>query len=99
MFELTEMQEAVRSTAREFAENALAPRIEEIEHADKFPQDLIDTMGELGLMGVPYPEAYGGLDAGLVAEAIWLEEIAKVSPWAAKRLTVCYLPMDAINLF
>ena len=99
MFELTEMQEAVRSTAREFAENALAPRIEEIEHADKFPQDLIDTMGELGLMGVPYPEAYGGLDAGLVAEAICLEEIAKVSPSAAKLLTVCYLPMDAINLF
>lgn len=99
MFELTELQEAVRSTAREFAQSMLAPRVNEIEHAEKFPQDLIDAMAELGLMGVPYGEEYGGLEAGLLAEAICIEELAKVSPSAAKLLTVCYLPMDAIALF
>lgn len=99
MFELTGIQEAVRSTAREFAEKVLTPRVEEIEHAEIFPQDLINEMGNLGLMGIPYPEKYGGLDAGLLAETIGLEELAKISPSAAKLLTVCYLPMDAINLF
>jgi len=98
-FELNEVQQTIRETARDFAQNYLLPRVDEIETANLFPQDLINMMAEMGFIGLSYPEKYGGLDLGYLCEAIAIEEIAKVSPSAAKMLTVCYLPLDAIHLF
>ena len=98
-FRLNELQETIRASAREYAHTYLRPRIDEIEHAEKFPQDLIDVMADMGFIGLSYPEAYGGLDAGYLCEAIAIEEISKVSPSAGKLLTVCLLPLDAIHLF
>jgi alkylation response protein AidB-like acyl-CoA dehydrogenase len=98
-FDLNETQEVVRSTAREFAQKYVLPRVEEIEKAESFPEDLFKMMADMGLLGVPYPEEHGGLGAGYLATALALEEIGRVSASAATVLTVCYLPLDAFHLY
>ena len=98
-FNLNEMQKDIRSIAREYAEKFIRPRIEEIENAKEFPEDLYAVMADMGLIGVPYPEEYGGVGAGYLETAIVLEEIGRVSASAATLLTVCYLPLDAFHLY
>ena len=98
-FKLNELQQDIRDIAREYAQKCVLPRVDEIEKADAFPQDLFEQMRDMGLLGVPYPEEVGGVGAGYLATAIALEEIAKVSASAATLLTVCYLPLDALHLY
>lgn len=98
-FTLNQVEQAVRDTAREYAEKMIRPRIEEIEQADHFPEDLFEEMARLDLLKLPYPEECGGIGAGYLATAIALEELGRVSASAATLLTVCYLPLDAFHLF
>ena len=78
-FQLTEEQRMLRRMVREFAEREISPRAEEIDKTDKFPWDIFHRMGELGLYGLPFPEKYGGSNAGYTCLIIALEEIARVS--------------------
>ncbi|MBI3913371.1 MAG: acyl-CoA dehydrogenase family protein [Chloroflexi bacterium] len=78
-FELTEEQRAIRDAVREFAEKEIAPRAAEIDRADEFPAEIFRRMGEQGLMGLHIPEAYGGAGADVIAQALAVEEIARVS--------------------
>ncbi len=78
-FELTEEQRMLRRMVREFAEKEIAPRAEAIDATDEFPHDLFNRMGEVGLLGLPFPPRYGGSDADYHAMVIALEEIARVS--------------------
>jgi butyryl-CoA dehydrogenase len=78
-FRLTEEQRMIRRMVRDFAEKEIAPRAEEIDETDRFPDALFRRMGELGLPGLPFPEAYGGSDGGYTSLVIALEEIARVS--------------------
>lgn len=94
-----ELQETIRSSAVDFAQNYLKPRVEEIETAEQFPEDLFHIMADMGFLSLSYPESYGGLGAGYLTLSMVLEEIARVSPSAATLLTVCLLPLDAIHLF
>ena len=94
-----ELQETIRSSAVDFAQNYLKPRVEEIETAEQFPEDLFHIMADMGFLSLSYPEGYGGLGAGYLTLSMVLEEIARVSPSAATLLTVCLLPLDAIHLF
>jgi butyryl-CoA dehydrogenase len=64
---------------REFAEKEIAPRAEEIDETDRFPEDLFRRMGELGILGLPFPEEYGGSGGDYIAMVLALEEIARVS--------------------
>jgi alkylation response protein AidB-like acyl-CoA dehydrogenase len=73
---LTEEQELIRNTARDFATNELAPTAAERDQQASFPADALKQMGELGMMGMLLPEQYGGVDADHVAFALALEEIA-----------------------
>src|SRR5579863_6550986 len=59
-FSLNEEQLAIRDTCREFAEQEIKPRAEEMDRTGAFPYALIQKMGALGLLGLPFPEAYGG---------------------------------------
>ncbi len=98
-FKLNDIQQSVRDAAREFVAKEVAPRIDEIEHAEAFPEDIFRKMADTGLIGVPYPEELGGIGGGYLCTAIVLEEIARVSASAATLLTVCYLPLDAFHLY
>jgi alkylation response protein AidB-like acyl-CoA dehydrogenase len=76
--DLTREQELVRATVREFAEERVAPVAEELDREGRFPYDLVAALGELGLMGMPIPEEYGGAGADTVAYAIAVEELTRV---------------------
>jgi butyryl-CoA dehydrogenase len=78
-FEATEEHRMIRRMVREFAEKEIGPRAEEIDETDLFPDDLFRRMGELGIIGLPFPEEYGGSGFGYTSLVIALEEIARVS--------------------
>ncbi|HET90584.1 MAG TPA: acyl-CoA dehydrogenase [Chloroflexi bacterium] len=78
-FEFTEEHRMIRRMVREFAEREIAPRAEEIDATDQFPDDLFRRMGELGIIGLPFPEKYNGSGGDYVSLVIALEEIARVS--------------------
>lgn len=76
-FELTNDQKMIRDTVRDFAQNEIAKRAAEIDRTGEFPQDLIKKMADLDLMGLPFPEEYGGAGADYVSYCLALEEITK----------------------
>jgi butyryl-CoA dehydrogenase len=78
MFELTDEQQMVQAMAREFAEKEVAPIAADIDHRAAFPHETVKRMGELGLLGIAVPEAWGGSGADTVAYAVAVEEIARV---------------------
>jgi butyryl-CoA dehydrogenase len=77
-FDLTDEQKAIRQTVREFAVERVAPRAEEMDREEAFPYDLVKEMAELGLMGLPFPEEYGGAGADTVSYALAVMELARV---------------------
>jgi alkylation response protein AidB-like acyl-CoA dehydrogenase len=77
-YELGEEQELVRSTVREFAETRIAPVAEELDRDERFPYELVAELAELGLMGMPFPEEYGGAGADTVSYAIAIEELTRI---------------------
>jgi butyryl-CoA dehydrogenase len=76
-FELTDEQELIRNTVREFAEAELAPVAGEVDRNHRFPAEVIPKMAGLGLMGMPWPEKVGGAGADFVSYLIALEEVAR----------------------
>jgi alkylation response protein AidB-like acyl-CoA dehydrogenase len=78
-FALSEEHRMLQRMVREFSEREIAPRAEEIDATDEFPDDLFRRMGEVGLLGLPFPPRYGGSGADYHAMVIALEEIARVS--------------------
>ncbi len=76
-FDLTPEQEAIRSTCREFADQVVAPAAAENDRLQRFPYEIVVQMGELGLFGLPYPEAVGGAGGDFVSYLLALEEISR----------------------
>jgi short/branched chain acyl-CoA dehydrogenase len=77
-FDLTQEQLAFRSLVREFAEEVVAPRAEEMDRTGELPMDIVKQMGELGLFGVPFPEEYGGQGSDFFTFCLAVEELARV---------------------
>ncbi|MBP2017607.1 alkylation response protein AidB-like acyl-CoA dehydrogenase [Symbiobacterium terraclitae] len=77
-FDLSQEQAMIRRLAREFAEGEVAPGAAERDKTGRFPLELVRKMGELGLMGIPYPEEYGGMGGDTVSYALAVEEISRV---------------------
>ena len=98
-FRLNEDQQMIRDLARDYAQDLVAPRVDEIEKAERFPDDLFSTMAEMGFIAMNFPEAYGGMDLGYMPLTMAIEEISKVSGSAGTVLTVTLLPLEAINMF
>ena len=77
-FGLTDEQRMLRDTVRDFARQEVAPVAEELDRTKTFPYDIVAKLGELGLMGIPFPEEYGGGGADTLAYALAVEELARV---------------------
>jgi short/branched chain acyl-CoA dehydrogenase len=77
-YELSDEQELLRRTVREFAETRVAPIAEQLDREERFPYELVAEMAELGLMGIPISEQYGGAGADTVSYAIAVEELTRV---------------------
>lgn len=76
-FALNDEQKMIRQTVRDFTQDVIAPKAIEIDELAKFPYDTFKQMGELGLMGIPIPEKYGGAGADILSYVIAVEEIGK----------------------
>jgi short-chain 2-methylacyl-CoA dehydrogenase len=77
-YELSGEQQLLRRTVREFAESRVAPLAAELDRESRFPYELVAEMAELGLMGIPIPEEYGGAGADTVSYAIAVEELTRI---------------------
>src|SRR6188508_3539292 len=77
-FDLTEEQQQIRRLVRDFADGEVRPVAEELDREKRFPYEIVAKLGELGLMGIPFPEEYGGGGADNLAYAIAIEELARV---------------------
>src|SRR5918911_3139957 len=77
-FDLSEEHELVRRTVREFAVERIAPVAEELDRERRFPYDLVAELAELGLMGIPVPEEYGGAGGDTVSYAVAIEELTRI---------------------
>ena len=71
-------QRLLRDTVRDFARQEVAPVAEELDRTKAFPYEIVAKLGELGLMGIPFPEEYGGGGADTLSYALAVEELARV---------------------
>ena len=77
-FSLTEEQQQLRRSIREFAEGEIAPHVMKWDEASQFPSEIIPKLAEMGLMGVIFPEQYGGAGLGYIEYVIAIEELSRV---------------------
>jgi len=78
-FSLTEEQRQIEEMVAEFVDEEVVPRAKEVDETDEFPWDLVDQMADLGLMGMPFPEEYGGAGLDYHSYPIALEEVSRGS--------------------
>jgi alkylation response protein AidB-like acyl-CoA dehydrogenase len=78
MFFFTEEHNMMRRMVRDFAESEIAPLAADIDHQARFPHETFRKMAGLGLLGIPYPEEWGGAGADYLSYAIAVEEVARV---------------------
>jgi short/branched chain acyl-CoA dehydrogenase len=86
-FDLPDDHELIRRTVRDFAEQEVAPVAEELDRTKAFPYAIVKQLGELGLMGIPFPEEYGGGGGDSLAYALAVEELTRVDSSVA--ITLC----------
>ena len=77
-FNLTKEQVMIRKMVRDFAEDVIQPRAIDIDTSAEFPLDIFQKMGDLGLLGIPFPEKYGGSGGDTISYAIAVEEIGRI---------------------
>jgi short-chain 2-methylacyl-CoA dehydrogenase len=86
-FDLSDDHRLLRDTVREFAAQEIAPVAEELDRTKSFPYEIVRRLGELDLMGIPFPEQYGGAGGDSFAYALAVEELARVDSSVA--ITLC----------
>src|ERR1700710_1019555 len=86
-FDLSDDHELIRRTVREFAEGEVAPVAEELDRTKSFPYEIVEKLGKLNLMGIPFPEEYGGGGGDTLAYALAVEELTRVDSSVA--ITLC----------
>lgn len=98
-FEPTPMQQELRELTRKFARKSIAATVEGDEHDERFRPEIIRELGQLGLAGIPVPEAYGGAGLGYQDYIVTIEELARVSAAYAISVAVTGLPQVILSTF
>lgn len=100
-FKLTEEQELLRKTVRDFAENEIGPKAAEMDEKEDYDWSLWDKMAEMGLTGIVFPEKYGGAEMDYISYALATEELARVdassSVVIAAHTSLCSWPIYAFG--
>src|SRR5919197_4407272 len=86
-FDLSDDHRLIQQTVRDFARNEVAPVAEELDREKRFPYEIVEKLGDLGLMGIPFPEEYGGAGGDSLAYALAVEELTRVDSSVA--ITMC----------
>src|SRR5213592_4439618 len=86
-FELSDDHQLLQRTVRDFALKEVAPVAEKLDRHKRFPYEIVSKLGELGLMGIPFPEEYGGGGGDTLAYALAVEELTRVDSSVA--ITLC----------
>jgi short-chain 2-methylacyl-CoA dehydrogenase len=86
-FDLSPEHALIRATARDFAEGEVAPVAEELDRTKSFPYEIVARLGELNMMGVPFPQEYGGGGADTLAYSLVVEELTRADSSVA--ITLC----------
>src|SRR5437763_15395724 len=87
-FSLTEDQELLRDEVRRFAEERIRPGLAERDREHRFPLDVFQEMGEMGLLGMLVPEEYGGAGTDTLSYLLAIEEVSRVDPAVAVTMSV-----------
>ncbi len=77
-FDLSDEQRLIRETVRDFARNEVAPAAEELDRTKSFPYEIVGKLADLGLMGIPFSEEYGGGGGDILSYAMAVEELARI---------------------
>src|SRR5829696_5608144 len=86
-FDLSDDHQLIRRTVRDFARGEVAPVAEELDRTKSFPYEIMKKLGDLNLMGIPFPEEYGGAGADTLAYALAVEELTRIDSSVA--ITLC----------
>lgn len=98
-FLLSQREELLRKSVREFAESELTPKIEAMEKTGEFPIELLEPMAKLGITGIIAPPEYGGVGLGFLARTIALEELGRVCAAIPMAMQVHHMAIAALNDF
>ncbi|MDH4205626.1 MAG: acyl-CoA dehydrogenase family protein [Desulfobacteraceae bacterium] len=98
-FLLSEREELLRKSVREFAESEISPKIEAMEKTGEFPVELMEPMAKMGITGIIAPPEYGGVGLGYLARTIALEELSRVCAAISMGMQVHHMAISALNDF
>ncbi len=98
-FTLSKEQELIKKMAEKFAENNIAPVAKKIDEESRIPEEILQGLAELDLMGIAFPEQYGGADGGYDGYVLALEQIAKASAGVGLTIAAHSLGLGAISKF
>lgn len=96
-FKLSDREELLKKTIREYAEKEISPKMDEMEETGEFPVDLLPSMGRMGILGVITPPEYGGTGLGQLARVLVLEQLGSVCPAIPMALQVHHMCTYALN--
>lgn len=98
-FTLSKEQEMIKKAAREFASNVIAPVAKKIDEEDKIPQQIWNGLAELGFLGLPFEEQFGGGEAGYENYVLVQEQISRISAGVGTAFSVHMMGSDVIAIF
>lgn len=98
-FQFSPQQELLRKSIREFAEGAIAPKVQRMEETDEVPWDLYKEMGKQLYMGIMIPKEYGGTNLGNLSRMVMIEELARVSAAVGMAMQIFHLGIAPLTDF
>lgn len=98
-FNLSKEEQLIQKAAREFADKMIVPAAEEIDRTNEMPAEILEGLADLGLFGIPFPEKYGGGEAGFLSYILALEQIAKACSGVGMIISVNSICLAVINAF